>query len=66
MHASRNEIMNAYTVVDGIIQSPGEFEGEPVYAPRYWFLAGEGFADAWEGEDDCVSVFEIKDEERKE
>lgn len=33
---TRKEIEAAYTVVNGIIRSPGKFEGEPVWAPYYW------------------------------
>lgn len=28
-----------------MITQPGKYEGEPVFAPHYWDLALEGFAD---------------------
>ena len=45
-------IRDEYTVVDGIIQNPGKFEGECDWVPYYWELAmdGEG-EDILEGED---------------
>lgn len=32
------------------ITAPGAFEGEPVFAPHYWGLAMEGFADRDNGQ----------------
>jgi len=31
------------------ITQPGKFEGEPIFAPYFWNLALEGFADADDG-----------------
>lgn len=31
------------------ITSPGKFEGEPIFAPAYWQLGLEGFADHDDG-----------------
>lgn len=36
------------------ITSPGKFEGEPIFAPYYWDLAMQGFADSDNG---TVAVF---------
>jgi hypothetical protein len=52
---TRDEILKAYEVVDGIIRSPGKFEGEPVYVPAFWEDVLEGFADE-EGEDEDGTV----------
>ena len=41
--------MEQYTVVNGIIQSLGKFENEPVYAPHFWSMGLEGFADSDNG-----------------
>lgn len=41
---TRAEIEAAYTVRDGVIRSPGKFEGEPVYAPHIWETALDGGA----------------------
>jgi len=38
------EALNGYEIEDGIIRSPGKFEGEPVYVVHYWHLAMDGFA----------------------
>lgn len=37
------------------ITSPGKFEGEPVFAPHYWSICLEGFADSDNG-----SVFTLR------
>jgi hypothetical protein len=37
------------------ITQPGKFEGEPVFAPHFWNLGMEGFAD-----EDNGSVFKFK------
>jgi len=41
----RAQIETEYQVTDGIIRSPGKFEGEPVYAPEFWERALDGSAD---------------------
>ncbi len=46
---TRAEIMSEYRVVDGVIRSPGKFEGEPVWAPHAWELALDGAGD----DEDC-------------
>ena len=46
---NRESLLNEYKVVDGRIVSPGKFEGEPVFAPYFWELALEGFADSDNG-----------------
>lgn len=33
----------------GRITQPGKFEGEPIFAPYYWGVAMEGFADSDHG-----------------
>jgi hypothetical protein len=39
----------------GRITDPGKFEGEPIFAPYFWDLALQGFAD-----DDNGQVFKFK------
>ncbi len=41
----REQILTQYDVQNGIIRTPGKFEGEPTYAPYFWsdYLNG-----AWE------------------
>ena len=42
----RETVEAEYTVRDGVIQDPGKFENEPVWAPQFWQLALEGEGDA--------------------
>lgn len=39
---TRQDILNQYVVVNGIIKSPGKFEEEPIYAPYFWELSQDG------------------------
>lgn len=60
----RDEACRAYNVnEDGIICSPGKFEGEPVFAPVFWDMALEGCATEDLG---SVVLFELDDEDRAE
>ena len=62
---NRSNIEQQYDVKSGRIVSPGKFEGEPVFAPHFWFIAMCGFADSDDGD---TFTFHIKkdDEEHKE
>jgi hypothetical protein len=42
---SRKDIEDSYTVEDGVIRSPGKFEGEPIYVPYFWEVYLEGFGE---------------------
>jgi hypothetical protein len=46
---NRQDIEREYRVVDGIIQSPGKFEGEAVYVPYFWDAYLNGMADRDDG-----------------
>jgi hypothetical protein len=48
---TRAEIENLYRVENGVIRSPGKFEGEPVFVPYLWdwFLEGGDRYDEDEG-----------------
>jgi len=63
MTMTRKEVLEAYKVVDGRIQSPGKFESEMLYVPAYWEAGLEGLADEDDGN---VYVFELGPEDRKE
>lgn len=39
------QILESYDVENGIIVSPGKFEGEPAYVPYFWELGLDGMAD---------------------
>jgi hypothetical protein len=60
---TRAEIEAQYKVKDGVIISPGKFEGEPVYALYFYDLMMHGGADS---DDDGVAKFNVTDEDRKE
>lgn len=46
----RNEIVNTYAIDEnGIIRSAGQFEGEALYVPYFWFQYLEGGADRDDG-----------------
>lgn len=46
----RDEVLKSYEVRDGRVVSPGKFEGQPVFAPHFWQIGLEGFADADDGQ----------------
>jgi len=56
MMSPRDEVEAQYKVENGVIRSPGKFEGEPVWAPDFWALVLEGSADDHER---GVYIFEI-------
>ena len=50
---TQKQIADEYTVENGIIQSPGKFEGQPTYTVHFYdmwnngFLEDECFDDGW-------------------
>lgn len=46
---TRKEIEQEYDVVNGIIRSPGRFEGAPVYVPYFYDIYLNGGADRDDG-----------------
>ena len=42
---TRREIEDLYQIADGIIRSPGEFQGEARYMPHFWTRFMDGGAD---------------------
>jgi len=47
---SAKEVRDSYTMdSNGRITDPGKFEGEPIFAPYYWAMGLEGFADSDDG-----------------
>lgn len=60
---TRADIERDYNVVDGVIRSPGKFEGEPVYAPYFWDAFLNGMQDEDDGE---FLLFNVTDEDRVE
>jgi len=60
---TRQEIESQYTVVNGRIHSPGQFEGKMVYVPYFWDAFLNGFADRDNG---TVLGFDVSPEDKKE
>ena len=60
---TRKEIETEYAVRDGIIRSPGQFEGQPVHAVYFWAAYLDGMSDS----DDGTTIrFRVDDDDRKE
>lgn len=57
---TRQEIESEYDVQDGVIQSLGKFENEPVYTVYFWNCYLDGGADEDDGE---VLTFEVTPED---
>lgn len=51
--------IDEYTVENGIIRSPGKFEGEPIHAVHYYHMMLDGFGDYCEADDCNGQTFEI-------
>jgi hypothetical protein len=49
MDMTRQEIEREYQVENGVIRSPGKFEGESVYVPYFWEAFLNGMADRDDG-----------------
>lgn len=65
---TREEILNTYTIENGIIQNPGKFEAESIYSPYYYdlMLNGDGELIADEDYYDSVNVyFRITSEDKQ-
>lgn len=60
---TREEILKMYKVENGIIKSPGKFEGEMVYAPYFYDLIMEGDGEIQE---DGSSFVDFIEEDYKE
>lgn len=61
---TRQELLAEYDVRDGVIRSPGKFEGEALYVPYFWEFGLQGFSDS--EDDDGNWVFSVSDEDRQE
>ena len=63
MIESREDVFEHYEVEDGVIRSPGKFEGEAVYVPYLWEVYLNGGA----AEDDGETItIDVEDDDRKE
>ena len=60
---TRQEILDRYTLRDGIIVSPGKFEGEMLYVPYFWEQYIDGGADEDDG--DIISFTVTEDDVRE-
>lgn len=63
---TRDEILAAYKVdANGIIRSPGKFEGEMLYVPYFWDMALQGFSNMeFDDEDNRTDAFTINADDR--
>lgn len=59
---TRTEIESTYRIINGRIQTPGQFEGEAIYLPYYWDIFMEGGADDDDGQTIC---FHLDDADQK-
>lgn len=60
---TRQQIETEYAVVDGVIRSPGKFEGEAVYVPYFWDAYLSGMADR---DDGTILGFDITAEDKQQ
>ena len=51
---TRQNVFSDYVVINGVIKSPGKFEGQPLYAPYFWDLMLEGGGFTYENEEEGV------------
>jgi len=51
----RHEIEDLFRIEDGIIRSPGEFQGQALYLPHFWDRFMDGGADEDVDDSDLVS-----------
>jgi hypothetical protein len=60
---TRQEVLEAYSVRDGVIESLGKFEGEAIFVPAFWdSMCDEiSFPDG-----ETIYVAELTDDDRKE
>lgn len=66
---TKAELEREYNTANGIIKSPGKFEGEPIWAPYFWDKGLNGWADVDVGDGEsepAVWGFIIRDEDRSE
>jgi len=66
---NRDKILNTYEVDgNGIITSPGEFEGQIIYAPYYWDIHLDSSRGTWVHSKFCglIDYFEVNDDDRNQ
>jgi hypothetical protein len=61
MPTSRGDILCDYTVRNGVIQSPGKFEGEPMHVPYFY----DGMLEGWGDTNGPATLIPIDDDERR-
>jgi len=61
---NRAQILKDYEIdANGIIRSPGQFEGEMLYVPYFWEVYLNGCADR---DDGTILGFDLTEEDKKE
>ncbi len=56
----RAELESQYKVENGVIRSPGKFEGEPLWVAYFWAMALEGGGHTWDDNGTDVTTFMIQ------
>jgi hypothetical protein len=56
MIESRKDVLDQYEVEEGVIRSPGKFEGEAVYVPYLWEIYLNGGATEDDGETITIEI----------
>jgi len=59
----RSDVERNYSVIDGRITNPGQFEGERIYVPHFWDAYLRGFTDR---DDGCILGFDVSENDRAE
>ena len=59
MNKKLEEILNGYDVLDGIIQNPGKFEGEPIHTLYFYNCMLDGCGDSFLLEPEDHELFDI-------
>lgn len=62
MIESRKDVLDQYEVEDGVIRSPGKFEGEAIFVPYLWEVYLNGGATEDDGE---IITIDIDDDDRQ-
>lgn len=62
----RVEIETEYTVKDGVINNPGKFEGEMLYAPYFYDCSNDGEFLCGLDDGEYVALVEVDDDDREQ
>jgi hypothetical protein len=64
---TRQEVLETYSVRDGVIENLGKFEGEAIFVPAFWDESANGMCNEISFPDgETIYVAELTDNDRKE